>query len=232
MNTSGSFWCSSGWPLSFPCTKLNVSHHVVLFTSERVCVVTSVSCPVAFVPPIIDAGTPSDLPSEIDREPMTEKIGSTLRIVQGQSAMIQCSIFAGTGLPIDSVDYTWYYMGMQITNGSKFSITVDDSRRSSTLMVNNFERADNGQFTCVAFNPAGQSQVSTEVFGECYTYMDTRADTHTYTPHTYTPHTHTVTDMCTCAPLTALLKVPPGLCMLELHVSASAWVTRLCLLSV
>ena len=105
---------------------------------HRVCVVTSVSCPIAFVPPIIDAGTPSDLPLEIDRENMNEKIGSTLHVVQGQSAMIQCSIFADTGLPIDSVDYTWYYMGMQITNGSKFMITVDDSRRSSTLMVNSF----------------------------------------------------------------------------------------------
>ena len=172
------------------------------------------SCPVAsFVPPIIDAGTPSDLPLEIDRENMNEKIGSTLRVVQGRSAMILCPIFADTGLPIDSVDYTWYYMGMQITNGSKFMITVDDSRRSSTLMVNDFQRADNGQFTCVAFNPAGQSQASTEVFGECYTYMDTHMHTHT--------HTHTVTDMCTCAPLTSLLKVPPGLCMLELHVSTS-----------
>ena len=154
---------------------------MVLCTSERVCVVTSVSCHVAFVPPIIDAGMPSDLPLEIDRENMNEKIGSTLHIVQGQSAMIQCSIFADTGLPIDSVDYTWYYMGMQITNGSKFMITVDDSRRSSTLMVNNFQRADNGQFTCVAFNPAGQSQESTEVFGECYTYMDIIMQTRTHT---------------------------------------------------
>ena len=162
-----------GWHLFF--------HHMVLFTSERVCVVTSVSCRVAFVPPIIDAGMPSDLPLEIDRENMNEKIGSTLHIVQGQSAMIQCSIFADTGLPIDSVDYTWYYMGMQITNGSKFMITVDDSRRSSTLMVNNFQRADNGQFTCVAFNPAGQSQESTEVFGECYTYMDIIMQTRTHT---------------------------------------------------
>ena len=146
------------------------------------------------MPPVIDAGTPSDLPLEIDRENMNEKIGSTLHIVQGQSAMIQCSIFAGTGLPIDSVDYTWYYMGMQITNGSKFMITVDDSRRSSTLMMNNFQRADNGQFTCVAFNPAGQSQESTEVFGECSTYMDIHMQTHT---HTYTlthTNTHTVTD--------------------------------------
>ena len=145
------------------------------------CVVTCVSCPVAFVPPIIDAGTPSDLPLEIDRENMNEKIGSTFHVVQGHSAMIQCSIFADTGLPIDSVDYTWYYMGMQITNGSKFIITVDDSRRSSTLMVNDFQRADNGQFTCVAFNPAGQSQESTEVFGECYTNMDTHTHTHRHT---------------------------------------------------
>ena len=171
---------------------------MVLFTSERVCVVTSVSCHVAFVPPIIDAGMPSDLPLEIDRENMNEKIGSTLHIVQGQSAMIQCSIFADTGLPIDSVDYTWYYMGMQITNGSKFMITVDDSRRSSTLMVNNFQRADNGQLTCVAFNPAGQSQESTEVFGECYTYMDLHMQTHIHT-HTHTcTHCDTHMHTCTC----------------------------------
>ena len=171
---------------------------MVLCTSERVCVVTSVSCHVAFVPPIIDAGTPSDLPLEIDRENMNEKIGSTLHIVQGQSAMIQCSIFADTGLPIDSVNYTWYYMGMQITNGSTFMITVDDSRRSSTLMVNDLQRADNGQVTCVAFNPAGQSQASTEVFGECYTYMNTHMQTRT---HTYTharTHTHCDTHMHTC----------------------------------
>ena len=69
---------------------------------------------------------------------------------------------------MESVDYAWYYMGRQITNGTKFMIRVAESRRSSTLTVNNVERADNGQFTCVAFNPAGQSQATSELLGECY----------------------------------------------------------------
>ena len=160
--------------------------YIVPFKFERVhvCFICT-SCPAAFVPPIIDAGVPSDIPLEIDRENFLGKIGSTLHVVEGQSATIPCEIFAGTGEPEGSVDYAWYYMGMQIMNGTKFMITVAEDKRSSTLMVNNFMRADNGQITCKAFNHAGQSEASSDVFGECYTH--THAHTHTH------GHTHTNT---------------------------------------
>ena len=174
---------------------------------------------------MIDAGQPSGLPLKIDREDLSVKIGSTLHIMRRQNATIQCEIFNDTGLPPDSVDYAWYYMGRQITNETKFMIMVDQSRRSSTLMANDLERADNGQFTCVAFNPAGHSQATSEVIGECYTHAHTH--THTYT-HTHTPDTHTHHALphlhsCTYPLLTytlerSLLKVvAPGL----LHASAS-----------
>ena len=69
-------------------------------------------------------------------------------------------------------------------NGTKFMITVADDKRSSTLMVNSFTPADNGQITCKAFNPAGQDQASSDVFGECYTPC-----THTHT-HTHPLNMH------------------------------------------
>ena len=77
------------------------------------------------------------------------------------------------------MDYAWYYMGMPIMNGTKFMITVADDKHSSTLMVNSLTPADNGQITCKAFNPAGQDQASSDVFGECYTPC---THTHTHTP--------------------------------------------------
>lgn len=122
----------------------------------------------AFVAPIIDKGEATGIPATINRDDKLEKIGATVHIVQGASATIDCSVFDGTGLPLNSVEYAWFYNGMRIVMGEKFSYTVADDLRSTTLTVNNLMRTDNGMITCEAFNPAGSSQATSEVFGECY----------------------------------------------------------------
>lgn len=60
-----------------------------------------------------------------------------------------------TGVPSPTI--TWYFDGSPIKPSSDFQVTIDVERGESTLIIVEVFPEDEGEYTCIAVNPFGES---------------------------------------------------------------------------
>jgi hypothetical protein len=116
------------------------------------------------LPPRLDSGVPIPLPLVIEDVVVTEKIGSTIHVLENQSFAIECRLANQTGQPWDAAEYEWYKSTRRLMNDARVTIEINESE--STLTVRNASRNDAGQFRCLALNPAGYASTDSSVFGK------------------------------------------------------------------
>ena len=88
-----------------------------------------------------------------DRSPISLSIGDNVTALTNTSITIECPT---SGVPTPMV--TWTRDGQEIPNGEKYKVQEDGS-----LVINEADGDDSGQYTCTADSVAGKDSMSSTV---------------------------------------------------------------------
>ena len=103
-------------------------------------------------PAIITPEDPKTIEAQ-DRSPITLTIGDNVTALSNTSITIQCPT---NGVPAPTI--TWTVDGKEIHSDGRYTVQDDGS-----LLIQEAEKDDNGQYTCTSANIAGYASASSMV---------------------------------------------------------------------